>query len=256
MAGLKLAAKFSELTGLFHDNIGTTGGVRVDKYRKLRLNCAILNPLDPRFTRTLRDSLTRDGITVGFNIDPRWFVGTIASNGSHDEDGHPLPDPLLFRRQVSALVTKFLAPGDPVVLDFEKIPHAWQRAFFCGRVGSPIDGWRGTGGGLWNGGTNEGRPSAVTNYFHQDNPIGLYIDSDVALLDQLYDERMADISAWKEREWVESDAKAEGRVLANQFDPNNLVVCPIFDSGDYDFEELTPGSYLFNQDRLTELFTA
>lgn len=246
------AATFNRLIGLFHDNIGTTGGVRVDKYQQLRLNCSLLNPLDPRNTLELRDFLTSKGITVGFNIDPRWFA--IASNGWKDDFGNPIPDPLLFRRKVSELAIKLLRAGDPVVLDFEKLPHKWQRAFFRGIAGSTIAGWRGRDGGIWNGGTNQARPTAVTNYFHQDNPLGLYIDCDVALLDQLYDEKMGDVSAWKEREWVESDAEAEGRDVADQFDVDGIVVLPIFDGFDYDPEELTPGSFLFNQDRIPFLF--
>lgn len=253
---MKQAQLFAERRGLFHDNIATTGGVRLEKYAAVGLDLALLNPLDARNTITLRDNLSRPGgILVGFNIDPRWFTGIIPSNGWRDELGNVVPDPLLFRRKVSELTGKLLRAGDPVVLDFEKLTHAWQRAFFCGTEASSIDGWRGTNGGIWNGGTNQGRPTAVTNYFHQDNPLKLYLDCDVALLDQLYDEKMNDVSAWKEKDWVASDAEAEGVELANQFDPNDLVVCPIYDSADYDPEELTPGSYLFNQDRLEVLFT-
>lgn len=252
---MKMAQLFAERRGLFHDNIATTGGVRVDKYRAALLDTFIGNPRDPRFTRALRDQLSAAGILVGFNIDPRWYRGAIVSNGWKDDFGQPLPDPLLFRRVVSDLTLKLLAIGDPVVLDFEKIPHNWHRAFFRGIAGSAIAGWRGRNDGLWNGGTNEGRPTAVTNYFHQDNPLKLYVDCDVALIDQLYNDRMDDVSAWNERGWVEADAEAEGVDLANQFDPNGLVVCPLYDSADYDPEELTPGSYLFNQDRLKVLFT-
>lgn len=238
---------FRTRRGLFHDNIATTGGVRTDKYAAVGLDTTILNPRDPRFTRALRDSLSAK-LLVGFNIDPRWYIGLIPSNGWVDDFKNPLPDPLLFRREVSACVVKLLAVGDPVVLDFEKIPHDWQRAFFAGVPGSTIHGWRGTNGQLWNGGTNEGRPTAVTNYFHQDNPLKLYRDCDVALLDQLYKDTMEDVPAWQENEWVRADAAAEGGA-------EGLVACPIYDALDYKPTDLVTGSYLFNQDRLKVLFT-
>lgn len=259
------AAYFKTKRGLFYDNVANTGGIRTEKLRTVPggegeatkegsgCNLVLLNARDPRATLELRDRLKREGVDVGLNDDPRWYP--IPSNGWKDRYGRAVQDPLLYRRQASLNVSKHLRLGDVFVGDFEDMTAAWVRAFFCGVEGSSIDGWRGTNGKFWNGGTNQGRITAVTNYFHQDNPLGLLIDADVALLDQLYDERMNDIAAWQEREWVESDAEAEGRELADQFDPTGLVVCPIFDAKDYKPSDYVPGSYLFNQDRLAWLFT-
>jgi hypothetical protein len=135
-----------------------------------------------------------------------------------------------------------LRAGDPVVLDFEKIPRAWAQAFLEGTSSSGIAGWRGRGGQLYNGGTNEARPTGWTDAFHQANPADLIVTAHLAYLAQLYDCCMNNAPAWPELQWdVSIGIPAE-------------VAFPIYDAGDYQPYELRPGSYLFNQDRLPWLF--
>lgn len=236
---------FREKRGLYYDNIATTGGIRLEKLATVPggpVNLVFLNPRDERATLEQRNRVTDGGVTVGLNTDPHWYPGKFPSSWK-DDNGRALPDPLLYRQQVSADVKRILLVGDPVSLDFEKCPHAWQLIFFVGEVGNLILGWRGKGG-TWTGGANEFRPTACTNEPHQDHPAELYRQARVHYIAQLYDGNMNDRPAWQELQWDVGDG----------LDP--LEVSPCFDSFDYDPVDFVPGTYLFNQDRLPHLFTA
>lgn len=237
-------ALFHERRGLFYDNIATTGGVRVDKLRTVpggAINLVIFSPQDTRATLQLRDQLATQGVMTGLNTDPHWYAGKFPSSW-RDDNGRALPDPLLYRREVSGDTVRILRAGDPVVLDFEKVPRAWAEAFLKGIPSSTIAGWRGRAGGLWNGGTNEQRPTAWTNEPHQATPGDLIVTAHIAYLAQLYDCCMNDRPGWSELQWL----VAWGVPAEAAF--------PIYDAVDYQLDELEPGTYLFNQDRLRWLF--
>jgi hypothetical protein len=248
-------AIFRDSRGLFYPKLDATGAglVPVVKLRTVPggggnantpgsgVNLIFEDPRDPKASLSYRDQLTSQGVRVGLFTDPHWYAGLFPS-AWRDDNGRALPDPLLYRKQLSADVSRLLRLGDPVVLDFEKLPHAWQLVFFVGEQGNAIAGWRGRGGQWFVGGTNMQRETACSNEPHQDNPGDLYRKAKVAYIAQLYDGNMNDRPAWQELAWDVAD----GLEAADCF--------PCFDAADYQLEELVAGAYLFPSDRLTHLF--
>jgi hypothetical protein len=236
-------AVFRESRGLFYDNLATTGAglVPVAKLKAVGVNLIFWDPRDKNATLAYRDALTNQGIRVGMFTDPHWYAGQFPSLWK-DDNGRALPDPLLYRKQVSADLLRLHRIGDPACLDFEKVPWQWQLIFLVGEAGSTIAGWRGKGGAWWNGGTNQGRETAFSNEPHQHNPTGLYAQALAGYIAQLYHGNMDNVPAWQELQWETTD----GQVAADSF--------PCYDAADYAPADLVLGSYLFNQDRLKALF--
>jgi hypothetical protein len=239
-------AIFRESRGLFYPKLDTTGAglIPVAKLKTVAggpINLVFWDPRDPHASLAYRDQLSTQ-ITVGMFTDPHWYAGAFPSNRK-DLNGRALPDPLLYRRQVSSDVARLHRTDDPVLLDFEKIPRDWHQLFLIGAPDQAMAGWVGKAGVWWNGGTNMLRPTAFSNEPHQDNPTDLYAKAKAAYLAQLYDGAMNDRPAWQEAQWEEAD----GQNLADAL--------PIYDAADYDPADLVLGSYLFDANRLTHLFT-
>jgi hypothetical protein len=234
---------FRQSRGLFYDNLGATGAglVPVVKLKAVGVNLIFEDPRDKNAGLAYRDQLTNQGIRVGLFTEPHWYAGQFPSNWK-DDNGKPLPDPFLYRRQVSSDVQRLLRVGDPVVLDFEKTPAEWQTLFLVGIDGNSTAGWVGKGGEWFSGGTNMQRPTAFSNEPHQDVPATLYKMARAAYLPQLYTGSMDDRPGWQELQWD----------VANGMDAADCF--PVYDAADYQPEEFTQGSYLFNQDRLRALW--
>lgn len=240
---------FGDSKGVFYANAtNLPGGINVGRLRAAPggpWDLVLVAQDDPAFTRALRDQVVgTPGLpTMKFGVfsDPHHYAGLFPSMTWKDDNGRALPDPLGYRQHLTADVLTKLAIGDPVVLDFEKTPEAWQTVFFIGSPSSSVAGWRGRQGIWWKFGSNMGRPTAVSNEPHQDNPTALYKQAMVAYLAQLYDGQMNNYPAWKEAQWEAAD----GQDMSQSF--------PIFDAEDFDPQDITPGSYIFPADRFHAL---
>ena len=256
-------AVFRQSRGLVYADVNGVGGVNVKKLRTVPgtggaesvpgsgINMPILDPRDKAVTKTLRDQLTAAGCRVALFTDPHWYAGTFPAWAGcpKDENGKPLPDPLLYRRQLSSDVSRLLELGDPVFHDYEKVPRAWLERFLIGGADTTVWGWRGRFGRWDLAGTNPGREGAYTVEPHQELPVDLIVKAGWAYVAQLYDGAMNDKPAWQELVWELSQ-----QVNGFRLDPADCF--PTYDARDYQPDELAPtGVYLFDSNRLTWLFT-
>ncbi len=181
----------------------------------------------------------------------RWFpAGTSTYT---DTLGHPIVDPIVFRKAVSKELVDLYAIGEPVMFDFEKMPSEWLQAFLCGKptgtTASPSIGWRGRNGTI-GGGTNMTRESSWTDAPFQ---AGNYSTEILALLDssgfalfvQLYYGEMQPVV---ERE----DAIRE---LRDRGFPN-LDVLPMYDAANQPGPNNWRQGCLFTSNRWGYLFRA